>query len=337
MANLQLQQLGQVAQKQMQQAVKISMDTVEGFVALQRVANMYCTSSLVPKTYQGADNLGNTIIAVDMAIRLNMHPLMVMQNLYIVYNQPSWSSKFLIATFNQCGRFSSIQYEMTGEKGTDTWGCIAWAKEKETGNLIKSAEVTIAIAKKEGWYGKSGSKWQTMPELMLQYRAASLLIRTHAPEISMGLSTQEEVFDMQKDDTGNYIVADVTSAYVPPAKPVEEKTEELPEETGNKIQKPRTKKDKAAEPVQEATPEQAKEEAPKQAPAPVQESAPKAQPAQAPVQQQKTEQQILAEDMADIKRQEQEEQAQNNQAARREEKVIQSNFVDDDSFYVNGK
>lgn len=244
MANLQLQQLGQVAQKQMQQAVKISMDTVEGFVALQRVANMYCTSSLVPKQYQGSDNLGNTIIAVDMAIRLNMHPLMVMQNLYIVYNQPSWSSKFLIATFNQCGRFSSIQYEMTGEKGTDTWGCIAWAKEKETGNLIKSAEVTIAIAKKEGWYGKSGSKWQTMPELMLQYRAASLLIRTHAPEISMGLSTQEEVFDMQKDDTGNYIVADVTSAYVPPAKPVEEKTEELPEETANKIQKPRAKKEK---------------------------------------------------------------------------------------------
>lgn len=316
MANLALSQLGQVAQKQMQQAVKISMDTVEGFVALQRVANMYCTSSLVPKQYQGADNLGNAVIAVDMAIRLNMHPLMVMQNLYIVYNQPSWSSKFLIATFNQCGRFSSIQYEMTGEKGTDSWGCIAWAKEKETGNLIKSAEVTIAIAKKEGWYGKSGSKWQTMPELMLQYRAASLLIRTHAPEISMGLSTQEEVFDMQKDDTGNYIVADVTNAYVPPAKPVEEKAEELPEETGNKIQKPRKQKEKVAETVQE--------------------SATNAQPA--PAQQgQKTEQEILAEDMADIKRQEQAEQTQNNKAHIREEKIIQSNFVDDDSFYVNGK
>lgn len=323
MANLALNQLGQVAQKQMQQAVKISMDTVEGFVALQRVANMYCTSSLVPKQYQGNDNLGNAVIAVDMAIRLNMHPLMIMQNLYIVYNQPSWSSKFLIATFNQCGRFSSIQYEMTGEKGTDSWGCIAYATEKETGNIIKSAEITIAIAKKEGWYSKNGSKWQTMPELMLQYRAASLLIRTHAPEISMGLSTQEEVFDMQKDDTGNYIVDDVTNAYVPPAKPVEEKTEELPEETANKIQKPRTKKGNAAEPVQ--------------APAPVQEFAPKAQPAQDPAQQQKTEQQILAEDMADIKRQEQAEQAQNNQAAKREEKVIQSNFVDDDSFYVNGK
>lgn len=316
MANLQLQQLGQVAQKQAEQTVKIGMDTLAGFEALQRVSKMYCLSNIVPKNYQGAENQGNTIIAIDMAIRLNMHPLMVMQNLYIVYGQPSWSSKFLIATFNQCGRFSSIQYEMIGEEGTDSWGCIAWAREKETGNIIKSAKVTIALAKKEGWYGKSGSKWQTMPELMLQYRAASLLIRTHAPEISMGLSTQEEVFDMQKDDTGNYIVTDITNAYLPPAKPVEEKTEELPEETANKIQKPRAKKEKAAEPVQE--------------------SATNAQPT--PAQQgQKTEQEILAEDMADIKRQEQAEQTQNNKAHIREEKIIQSNFVDDDSFYVNGK
>lgn len=322
MANLSLQQLGQAAQKQMQQAVKISMDTVEGFVGLQRVANMYCTSSLVPKQYQGADNLGNTAIAIDMAIRLKMSPLMVMQNLHIINGRPGWSTQFLIATFNSLGRYFSIQYKMTGEKGTDSWGCVAYAKEKETGNIIESDEVTIDMAKKEGWYSKKDkygnecSKWQTMPGIMLRYRAAAFLIRTHAPEISMGLPTQEEVFDMQQDEKGNYIVADVTNAYVPPAKPVEEKAEELPEETGNKIQKPRKQKEKVAETVQE--------------------SATNAQPA--PAQQgQKTEQEILAEDMADIKRQEQAEQSQNNQAAKREEKVIQSNFVDDDSFYVNGK
>ncbi len=258
-----------------------------------------------------------------------------MQNLYIVYNKPGWSSQFLIATFNKLGKYSSIQYKMIGEKGKDSWGCYAYAKEKDTGNEIRGAEVTIEMSKKEGWYNKTGSKWQTMPEVMLQYRSAAFLIRTHAPEISMGIPTQEEVFDMQEDEKGNYVVADITNAYIPPAKLVEEKTEELPEETANKIQKPRTKKEKAAEPVQEPAPEQAKEEAPKQAPAPVQESAPKEQPAPAPAQQQKTEQEILAEDIADVKRQlQQEQQAQNKQ---REEKVIQSNFVDDDSFYVNGK
>lgn len=335
MANLQLQQLGQVAQKQAEQIVKISMNTVEGFVGLQRVASMFCKSDLVPKQFHGAENLSNAIIAVDMAMRLNMSPLMVMQNLYIVYNKPGWSSQFLIATFNKLGKYSSIQYKMIGEKGKDSWGCYAYAKEKDTGNEIRGAEVTIEMSKKEGWYNKTGSKWQTMPEVMLQYRSAAFLIRTHAPEISMGIPTQEEVFDMQEDEKGNYVVADITNAYIPPAKLVEEKTEELPEETANKIQKPRTKKEKAAEPVQEPAPEQAKEEAPKQAPAPVQESAPKEQPAPAPAQQQKTEQEILAEDIADVKRQlQQEQQAQNKQ---REEKVIQSNFVDDDSFYVNGK
>lgn len=224
MANLALNQLGNIAiQKQeKQELVKINMETVAGFEGLQRVAKMYSLSQIVPKQYQGAENIGNCVIAIDMANRLKMHPLMVMQNLYIVYGQPSWSSKFLIATFNQCGRYSSIQYEMIGQKNTDSWGCIAYAMEKDTKNIIKSAEITIAIAKKEGWYTKNGSKWQTIPELMLQYRAASLLIRTHAPEISMGLNTEEEIFDMYQDEDKNYSIASIENAYIPPTKPIEE-------------------------------------------------------------------------------------------------------------------
>ena len=49
----------------------------------------------------------------------------------------------------------------------------------------------MEMAIKEGWYTKSGSKWQTMPRLMLQYRAASFWQRAYAPEISMGMITQE--------------------------------------------------------------------------------------------------------------------------------------------------
>ena len=35
-----------------------------------------------------------------------------------------------------------------------------------------------------------------MPELMLQYRAAAFLVRTYAPEISMGMQTEEELHDI---------------------------------------------------------------------------------------------------------------------------------------------
>jgi hypothetical protein len=39
---------------------------------------------------------------------------MVMQNLWIVKGKPGWSAQFLIATFNQSGRFSSMRFEQRG-------------------------------------------------------------------------------------------------------------------------------------------------------------------------------------------------------------------------------
>ena len=175
--------------------VTAGFQNAEGFALLQRMANMFVGSTLVPKQFQGQNNYGNCVIALNMAQRLGADPLMVMQNLYVVHGTPSWSSKFMIAMFNQCGRYESIHYEETGKKGTDTQGVIAWAKEKSTGEILKGPEVTIKIAKDEGWYGKDGSKWKTMPDQMLRYRAAAWFIRTTAPELAMGLQTVDEVKD----------------------------------------------------------------------------------------------------------------------------------------------
>lgn len=171
----------------------------EGFNLLQRMTKLFNTSTLVPEHFRGEKNFGNCAIALNMAQRLNADPLMVMQNLYVVYGNPGWSSKFMIAMFNQCGRYTSIKYKATGKPGTDTQGIIAYSTEKMTGETIEGPEVTIAIAKKEGWYSKNGSKWQTMPDQMLRYRAAAWLIRTTAPELSMGLQTEDEIVDVTPD------------------------------------------------------------------------------------------------------------------------------------------
>jgi hypothetical protein len=175
--------------------VTAGFQSAEGFALLQRMANMFVGSTLVPEQFRGEKNFGNCVIALNMAQRLGADPLMVMQNLYVVYGTPSWSSKFMIAMFNQCGRYESIRYEETGTKGTDTQGIIAWAKEKSTGEILKGPEITIKTAKDEGWFAKSGSKWKTMPDQMLRYRAAAWFIRTTAPELSMGLQTVDEVTD----------------------------------------------------------------------------------------------------------------------------------------------
>lgn len=180
--------------------VTAGFQSSEGFALLQRMANMFSSSSLVPRQFQGQNNLGNCVIALNMAQRLGADPLMVMQNLYVVYGTPSWSSKFMIAMFNQCGRYESIHYEEIGKKGTDSQGVIAWAKEKSTGEILKGPEVTIKVAKDEGWYSKDGSKWKTMPEQMLRYRAAAWFVRTTAPELSMGLQTYEETIDVGAEE-----------------------------------------------------------------------------------------------------------------------------------------
>lgn len=188
-------------------AVRMGFDTSQGFDLMQRGAKLLAASSLVPKEYQG--NLPNCVIALNMAQRIGADPLLVMQNLYVVHGRPGWSSKFLIASFNQCGRFSAIRFEWASERGKDDWGCRAWSTEKSTGEKITGPLITIALAKEEGWYQKNGSKWKSIPELMLMYRSAGWLVNTHAPEISMGLNTVEElgdVFDAAPDGAGTYTV-----------------------------------------------------------------------------------------------------------------------------------
>lgn len=168
--------------------------SVSGLAQLQTVGEILAKSTLVPKDFQG--NVPNCMIAANMALRMQADPLMVIQNLYVVHGKPGWSSQFLIATFNQCGRFSSIRFEFDGKPGTDAWQCRACATELATGESIQGAWVSIALAKSEGWYGKAGSKWKTMPQQMLMYRAASFFVRAYAPEIAMGLPTGEELHDM---------------------------------------------------------------------------------------------------------------------------------------------
>lgn len=94
--NMPVEQTAQVAE------VKVGLDTSGGFEHLQRIGNIFAKSSLVPKEFSG--NLPNCAIAVNMALRMGADPMSLMQNMYIVYNKPSFSSAFLIATFNKSGK-----------------------------------------------------------------------------------------------------------------------------------------------------------------------------------------------------------------------------------------
>lgn len=184
------------------------------FEAAQRMAKALCSSTLVPTTFQGNQNLGSALIALEIAQRLGASPLMVMQNLNVIHGRPAWSSQFIIAALNSCGRFSPLRFDMTGE-GEDR-SCTAWALDSRTGDKLEGPPASIAMAKKEGWATKNGSKWQTMPELMLRYRAAAFFGRLYAPDVLMGMQTVEEIADVGKSNIGT--VTSVASALDSPAK-----------------------------------------------------------------------------------------------------------------------
>jgi len=136
------------------------------FEHAQRIAKSLAQSELVPKEYKG--NIPNTLIAIEISNRIGASVLMVIQNLNIINGKPSWSSTFIISAINNCGKFSPLQFDVTGSGAT--LNCYAWAKDLKSGNVLKGPKVTMQMAKAEGWLDKNGSKWQTMPELMIMSR-----------------------------------------------------------------------------------------------------------------------------------------------------------------------
>ncbi|RDU22868.1 hypothetical protein DWV06_12490 [Anaerosacchariphilus polymeriproducens] len=170
--------------------------TLENFKEIYDIGKMFATSSLVPQAYQGKPM--DCTIAVDMANRMGISPMMVMQNLYVVRGKPSWSGQACTALVEGSGKFKNVHHVYTGEKGTDTWGCYLEAVRIENNEVVRGAEVTMAMAKAEDWVNKAGSKWKTMPELMLAYRASAFFARVHIPNALMGVSVEGEVEDIQK-------------------------------------------------------------------------------------------------------------------------------------------
>lgn len=188
---------------------------IAAFEDAQRIAKALASSTLIPPQFQGQQGFANCLVALEIANRMRMSPFQVMQNLHIIHGRPSWSSQFIIALINGCGRFTPLRYEITG-KGDDL-ACFCVATEIATDKDLKGPTVTMAMAKKEGWATKSGSKWQTMPELMIRYRAAAFWGRLFVPELLVGIQAEEEVIDIQP----------VTVSEKPPAVTLEKLNEKI--------------------------------------------------------------------------------------------------------------
>lgn len=188
---------GLIEFKQEEKAVQVRQEVVKEVMSFERLMEMssfLSKSTVVPVIYQNRPE--NCFIALDMASRMGISPMIVMQNLFIIQGKPSWSGSAIASLIKASPQFKNVELVYVGIKDTDNWGAYVTAESTVTGKTLKGGTVTLGIAKKEGWYQKSSSKWQTMPEIMLGYRAFAWFGRIYAPELLMGLQSSDEVEDV---------------------------------------------------------------------------------------------------------------------------------------------
>ena len=194
-----------------------SMNSFEYMDQAYKIACIMAKSDIVPAHYKGRPE--NAFIAVQTAYRMNLDPMMIMQNTFVVSGKLGMNSSFAISLANSSGLFEGgIRYRIEGSD--NSLKVTAYTNLKKTGEEI-SYTIGMKEATAENW--TKNPKYRTLPELMLRYRAATLLIRTHAPEVLNGMHMVEEIEDVKS------AVRDVT----PKTQTLSSKLDELITEQSN--------------------------------------------------------------------------------------------------------
>lgn len=187
-------QIAEIAPMDVAPSTPSIFTSMQNFTDVYRIGREMSNTDLVPQQYKGKPM--DCAVAIDIANRMGLSPLTVMQNLWVVRGVPSWSGQACMSLIIASKRYKSVKPVYVGQEGKDDWGCYISAIEVSSGEEIKGTTVTIGMAKKEGWYSKSGSKWQTMPQQMMAYRAAAFFARVYCPNELMGFRVEGEVEDI---------------------------------------------------------------------------------------------------------------------------------------------
>lgn len=168
------------------------MFDLDRFEQVKKIAKVFYCSALVPAALRGkseTEGIANIILAFSLASELKENPLVLMQNVFFVGGTPGWKTQYVIAKANRAKVFAGrINWRTTKPDGVLT--VTAFAALADTGEPVE-ATVDMTMAKAEGW--TKNSKYASMPEHMLRWRAAAFLIRLYAPEVMLGYSTIEEL------------------------------------------------------------------------------------------------------------------------------------------------
>lgn len=200
------------------------------FEHIWRVATAFSGSKLVPVHFQNKPQ--DTFVAIQMALQLQINPLLCLQNTQVINGRPSFSAQFMIGLANTRGPFVGPLTWHSEGKG-DSLEVTCQATLRATGEVV-SVMVSMAMAKAEGW--TKNAKYRSIPEQMLRYRSATWLIRLYCPEVTCGMQSDDEVSSLPqqiaKFDSRNEILQPTSSVEVK-SDPVADLNQRLINGTGN--------------------------------------------------------------------------------------------------------
>lgn len=170
------------------------LENPQQFEHLQRIAKLYCASKqMVPDQYR--NSMADCFLAIQLSKECGINPVVFMQNSFPVKGRIGIEGKLAVAMINRSGVYQDgVKFDLSGSG--DSRQCRAWGKLRGT-EIVEEQIVTVKMAKDLGWWGKAGSFWPKMTDMMLIYRSGAYLARSYHPEILLGLDLKEEIPDIE--------------------------------------------------------------------------------------------------------------------------------------------
>lgn len=161
----------------------------DNFAQTKEIATALAQSDLVPPHFQKKP--ANVLLALEFAHRNDIPPFAAMQSMFVVSGKVGMSAAMAISLARKHGVWKSLSYKVTGQGQSLSVTAVA----KLHDDTEATATVSMQMAIDAGW--TRNPIYKSLPELMLKYRAATFLIRTHFPEVLSGMQTVEELRDVE--------------------------------------------------------------------------------------------------------------------------------------------
>lgn len=171
------------------------MDTAK-FEHCYRIAEAMSRASLIPRHLKGStpqETAANCFLVVNQALRWHMDPFAVAPETYEVGGKLGYQGKLVAAVINtRAGLRDKLSYEFSGERGTDGFS-VTVSGRFEGEDSPKTVTVSVGQAR------TSNQMWTKDPEQKLVYTGSIRWARRHAPEIIMGVTTDDDL-DMMREE-----------------------------------------------------------------------------------------------------------------------------------------